>query len=136
MNVSNSEIADILKRYKKITVVGLSRDSSKVAQRVPLSMRDEGYELVGVHPSETSIEGVKCYPSIASVPAPDRKFINIFRPSSEIAKLVDEVLAAGDTEVLWLQLGITDPAAEARAEAAGLRVISNRCIAIEYGRLS
>lgn len=135
MNTTDAEIAKILKDYKKITVIGLSRDGTKPAQKVPQYMRMNGYEIVGVHPTESEIAGFKCYQSLSDVPADFRKFVDVFRPSEAIPQVVDDVLSAGGVEVLFLQLGIMNPQAEARAEAAGLKVISNRCLLIEHQKL-
>lgn len=62
----------------------------------------------------------------------DRRFVNVFRRSENIPEVVDEVLALGGTEVLWLQLGIAHPEAEKKAERAGLKVVSDRCLIIEH----
>jgi predicted CoA-binding protein len=87
---------------------------------------------VGTYPKEKEIAGFKIYKTLAEVPAEYRKFVDVFRASDKIPDVVDEILAAGGVEVLWLQLGISHPEAEKRAEDAGLRVVSNRCLAIEY----
>ena len=135
MNTNDLEIANFLRTYKRITVIGLSRDESKPAQKVPLYMKSQGYEIVGVHPTESEIAGFKCYQKLSDVPAEFRKFVDVFRPSANIPQVVDEVLTAGGVEVLFIQLGISHPAAEARAEAAGLKVISNRCLHLEHQKL-
>lgn len=135
MNVSDNEISEILKAYKKITVIGLSRDENKAAQRVPLYAKAKGYEIAGVHPSASEIAGIKCYQNLKDVPEDFRRFVDVFRPPEAIPEIVDQVLEAGGVEVLFLQLGITHPEAEAKAEAAGLKVISDRCLLIEINRL-
>ena len=66
------------------------------------------------------------------MPASHRKFVDVFRRPEHIPDVVDEAIAVGGVEVLWLQLGISNPEAEAKAEAAGIKVISNRCLLIEY----
>jgi predicted CoA-binding protein len=75
VNVSDKEILDTLKAYKKITVVGLSRDGSKPSQIVPLYAKSRGYEIVGVHPSEREIAGFQCYQKLSDVPEDFRKFV-------------------------------------------------------------
>lgn len=132
MNVKDSEIKALLTKYKKFTVYGMSPDPNKPSHRVPLYMRDQGYEIVGTYPKVTDIEGVKIYSSLKDVPAEYRKFVDVFRASEAIPRVVDEVLEIGGVEVLWLQLGIENPEAEERAEAAGIRVVSNRCLLIEH----
>lgn len=76
--------------------------------------------------------GFKIYNTLETVPAEYRKFVDVFRSSERIPEVVDEVLKVGGVEVLWLQLGISNPEAEARAKEAGIKVISNRCLAIEH----
>lgn len=132
MNTSDSDIKKILETYKKITVIGLSPDPSKPSQGVPIFMRNQGFDIVGVYPKENEINGFKIYSSLAEVPPEYRKFVNVFRASNKIPEVVDEVLKVGGVEVLWLQLGIHHEEAEKRAENAGLKVISDRCLKIEY----
>lgn len=135
MNVDNKEIEDILKKYKKLVVLGLSPDGSKPSQKVPLYMKSKGHDIVGVYPGETNIVGFPIYASLKDVPADYRKFVDVFRKSDAIPKIVDELIQLGGTEVLWLQLGVTHPEAEKKAEAAGMKVVSNRCPHIEYERI-
>lgn len=134
MNVNQDEIQQILKDYKRITVLGLSPDPSKPSNEVPVYMKSKGYDIVGVYPKEKQIAGMTIYQQLKDVPPEYRQFVDVFRRSDRIPEVVDEVLAAGGVEVLWLQLGITNPEAEKRAEAAGLKVVSNRCLLIEHRR--
>lgn len=132
MNIPDSKIRDILGKNKKIAVYGLSPDPSKPSHDVPLFMRSKGYDIVGIYPKPHSVNGFKVYSQLADVPLEYRKFVNVFRASEKIPEVVDEILKIGGTEILWLQLGIAHPEAEKKAEAAGLTVISNRCLYIEY----
>lgn len=132
MNVKDSEIKDLLKKYKKFVVYGLSPDGSKPSQRVPHFMKSQGYDAVGIYPGEKIINGFAIYPSLNEVPAEFRKFVDVFRKPEHIPQVVDEVIAAGGVEVLWLQLGISHPEAEAKAEKAGIKVVSNKCLHIEF----
>lgn len=132
MNVKDSEIKDLLTKYKKITVYGLSGDPMKASHSVPLYMRSKGWDLVGTYPKSHDKNGFKIYNSLTEVPTDYRKFVDVFRSSEKIPDLVEEALAVGGVEVLWLQLGISHPEAEARAEKAGIKVVSNRCLVIEH----
>ncbi len=132
MNVLDSQIKELLSRYKKFTVYGLSADPAKASHYVPLYMRENGWEIVGTYPKPHSVNDFSIFDTLAKAPANYRKFIDVFRASDKIPDVVDEVLELGGVEVLWLQLGITHPQAEARAEKAGLRVVSNRCLIIEH----
>jgi predicted CoA-binding protein len=132
MNVGEHEIKGILEKYKKFSVYGLSGEPAKPSHYVPLYMRDHGWQMVGTYPKSHQENGFKIYPSLKEVPAEYRKFVDVFRASDRIPEVVDEVLAAGGVEVLWLQLGISHPEAEKKAQDAGLKVVSNRCLIIEH----
>ncbi|QDK47026.1 CoA-binding protein [Bdellovibrio sp. ZAP7] len=134
MNVKDNEIKGLLEKYKKFSVYGLSPDQTKASHYVPAYMRDHGWEMVGTYPKDHEENGFKIYSSLKEVPAEYRKFVDVFRSSDRIPDVVDEVLAVGGVEVLWLQLGISNPEAEARAEKAGIKVVSDRCLIIEHKR--
>lgn len=132
MNVKDTEFKALLEEYKKITVYGLSPDTQKPSYYVPEFMRSRGWEVVGTYPKHHDAGGFKIYNNLKEVPSEYRKFINVFRSSDKVPEVIDEALALGDVEVLWLQLGVTHPEAEKRAEAAGLRIVSDRCLIIEH----
>lgn len=132
MNVNDTEIKELLKKYKKITVLGLSADTSKPSYKVPQYLSSKGYEIVGVNPKPESVSGFKCYKTLAEVPAEYKKFVDVFRRSENIPEVVEEVLKVGGVEVLWLQMGIAHPEAEKLAEQKGLKVISNLCLHLEH----
>jgi predicted CoA-binding protein len=134
IQTTDQVIKDVLTKYKSITVVGLSPQPDRPSYGVTEYMINHGYEIVGVRPG-----GIKeilrrpVFEDLSEVPGPI-EIVNVFRDSKYISQLVDEVLKT-DAKVLWLQLGITDPAAEERARRSGLTVISDRCILIEHRRL-
>lgn len=132
MNINEKEIKPLLEKYKKIAVYGLSPDPQKASHYVPLYMRDQGWDIVGVYPKIHSENGFKIYSALRDVPTEYKKFVNVFRSSDRIPEVIDEVLASKDVELLWLQLGISHAEAELRAENAGLKVVSNRCLIIEH----
>lgn len=134
MNVDDNGIKKILTENKNICVIGLSPDPSKPSHSVPMLMKSKGYNIVGVYPRGQDIGDVKVYAELKDVPEKDRYFIDVFRRSEAIPEVVDEILKLGGTKILWLQLGISHPEAEKKAEAAGLQVVSNRCLKIEYNR--
>lgn len=134
MNVQDNEIKALLEKYKKFSVYGLSPDATKASHYVPAYMRDHGWQMVGTYPKSHSSGGFQIYDSLKNIPPEYRKFVDVFRGSDRIPEVVDEVLAVGGVEVLWLQLGISNPEAEARAEKAGIKVVSNRCLIIEHKR--
>ncbi len=134
MNVLDSEIKALMSMYKKFVVYGLSPDPEKPSHYVPLYMKEKGWDVVGVYPKHHSVNGFKIYDQLSSVPKEYLKFVDVFRASDRIPEVVDEVLATGGTDALWLQLGITHADAEDRAEKAGLKVVSNRCLIPEHKR--
>lgn len=134
MNVQDRDIKGLLQKYRKFSVYGLSPDEEKPSFYVPEYMRNHGWEMVGTYPRSHSEGGFKIYSSLKDVPAEYRKFVDVFRSSERIPEVVDEVLETGGVEFLWLQLGISHPEAEARAEVAGIQVVSNRCLIIEHKR--
>ncbi|WP_440991346.1 CoA-binding protein [Haloarchaeobius baliensis] len=117
-----------------IAVVGCSTTPGKAAHDVPKYMQTMGYDIVPVNPFADEVLGERAFDSLAEV---DREvdIVDVFRPSEEVAGIVDEVLERDDVQALWLQLGIADDEAAARAEAAGLLVVQNKCIKVEHSRL-
>jgi predicted CoA-binding protein len=99
----------------------------------PFGIRFSGYvEVVGIYPGEKRIGPFDIFESLKDVPPAQRKFVNVFRRSEDIPAVVDQILAVGGVEVLWLQLGIANTEAESRAERAGIKVVSNRCWLVDY----
>jgi hypothetical protein len=132
MNVKDSEFKSLLQRYTKFSVYGLSPDPDKASHYVPLYMREQGWDIVGTYPKKHQMNDFPIYSTLAEVPPEYRRFVDVFRSSERIPDVVDAVLRVGGVEVLWLQLGISHPEAEARAEKAGIKVVSNRCLIIEH----
>ncbi len=133
--MNDAELKAALLHYRKITVIGLSRDPAKPSNRIPAYLRHSGYEIFGVHPTASEIDGSPCVKSLSDVPKDFRKFVDVFRPAIEVSSVVDECLRIGGVEVLFFQLGIADAAAEARARLSGIKVVSNRCLMVEHQRL-
>jgi uncharacterized protein len=125
-------IVGLLKRARTIAVFGLSTDPSKDSHRVAAYLQREGYTIVPIHPKAREILGAACHASLAGAPRAD--IVDCFRPSNELAAIVDEAIAA-KAGAVWFQLGLMDAAAARRAEAAGLTVIADRCAKVEHMRL-
>lgn len=134
MNVKDNEIKPLLEKYKKFTVYGLSSEFDKPSHYVPVYMRNGGWQIVGTYPKIHSVDDFKIYSQLRDVPLEYRRFVDVFRSSERIPEVVDEILSVGGVEVLWLQLGIQNSEAEARAENSGIKVVSNRCLIIEHKR--
>ena len=120
--------------HRTIAVVGCSSTAGKAAHDVPAYMQRQGYRIVPINPFADEILGEQAYDSLAEVEA-EIDIVDVFRPSEEVAGIVDEVLDRDDVDVVWTQLGIRDDDATARAEAAGRQVVRDRCLKVEHGRL-
>lgn len=129
----DAELSGILDA-QTIAVVGCSATPSKAAHRIPKYMQSHGYEIVPVNPFEDEILGERAYDSLSEVEA-DVDIVDVFRPSDEVAGIVEEALERDDAGVIWLQQGITDDDAAANAEAAGRQFVQDRCLKVEHQRL-
>ena len=130
---NDDELREILE-LETIAVVGCSATPHKEAHAIPKFMRDRGYEIIPVNPYADEIFGVEPYDSLSDVEA-DVDIVDIFRPSDEVAGIVDEAIERDDVQVVWTQLGIRDREAGERVEAAGKRYVEDRCLKVEYQRL-
>ena len=121
-------IHDLL-QSKTIAVVGLSDDPMKSSNSVSAHMQRKGYRILPVNPSLETVLGEKCYPSLSALPIkPD--LVNVFRLPKFIPAIVDEMIALG-LPAIWVQQGIVNEEAAAKAEANGIKVVMDRCIAVE-----
>jgi predicted CoA-binding protein len=128
----NDVIADILKNHKTIAVVGLSSNARRPSFGVAQYLQSAGYRIIPVNPNETEVLGEKSYPRLEDVPKSQHiQIVNIFRRSEDIPPVVDGAIAVG-ARVIWMQLGIENQNAAAKARAAGLFVIEDACILIEH----
>ena len=121
--------------YDTVAVVGCSTTPGKAAHDIPKYLIDHGYEVIPVNPFADEIFGRTAYDSLTDVPD-EIDIVDVFRPSEEVAGIVDEVLERNDVKALWLQLDIRDDDSVARAREAGLKAVQDRCIKIEHQRLS
>jgi predicted CoA-binding protein len=118
---------------RTLAVVGLSDDPGRPSYSVSAFMQSHGYRILPVNPAVSSVLGERCYRSLADLPErPD--VVNVFRLPRYIPAIVDEMAALG-LRNLWVQLGIRNEEAAARAVSQGIRVVMDRCILIEYQRL-
>jgi predicted CoA-binding protein len=127
------EIERIIKDYKTIAVVGLSSDPLRPSNGVARYMKQKGYRVVPVNPNEQEVIGEKTYAKLSDVPF-EIELVDIFRRSDEAGKVVDEAIEIG-AKAVWLQEGVIDKAAAARAEKAGLIVVMDRCWLKEHYRM-
>jgi uncharacterized protein len=132
-NPTDDLIRDILAHPRRIAVVGCSPDRTRDSNRIARLLIDRGHDVVPVNPQVAEVLERPCYPSLAAVPG-GVDMVDVFRRSEFAGAVVDEAIAAG-ARIVWLQLDVIDEAAAARAQAAGLTVVMDRCPAIEYRRL-
>jgi predicted CoA-binding protein len=128
----SEKVRRILRKYKTIAVVGLSAQWHRPSYFAAKYMQEHGYRVIPVNPTYDAILGQKCFKSVRDIPEPV-DIVDCFRRSSEIPALAEDAIAIG-AKVLWMQLGVHSPETRARAEAAGLEVVENRCVKIEHGR--
>jgi len=137
-----TNIEEILKSYKTVAVVGLSRSPNKISHQVAKYLQDQGYMIVVINPTADQILGKKAYKSLLDLPPETQKsleIIDIFRPSKRVLSIIDQAIKMkekyGKPYVVWMQLGITNGEAAEKAKKAGLIVVMNKCVMMEHGRL-
>ena len=132
---TDEQLRALLEDVRSIAVVGIKAGATDDAFEVPQYMQAHGYRIVPVNPK---LETVLGEPVVASLPqlSEPTDLVNVFRAPQHIPAHTDEILALGQRpRAVWLQLGISDPASEARLEEAGITVVVNRCLMVEHRRL-
>jgi predicted CoA-binding protein len=132
---SDEYLRGILESVRTIAVVGASPRRERPSHRVMTYLQRCGYRAIPVNPNAAggSINGERVYASLAEVPGPI-DMVDVFRRTDAAGGVVDQAITIG-AKVVWMQLGVRDDAAAARAEAHGMKVVMNRCPAIEMPRL-
>jgi predicted CoA-binding protein len=132
--LTRDEIRALLRSTRTIAVVGLSDDPDRSSYGVASYMQRQGYRIIPVNPHLTGpVLGEEPYPSLAAVPVPI-DLVNIFRRPQFVPEVVEEAIAVGAPAV-WMQLGVAHEAAARRAVAAGLKVVMDRCVAVDHRML-
>jgi predicted CoA-binding protein len=126
------ERIEILRRYRRIAMVGLSGNPYRPSHFAAIYMLAEGYEVTPVNPREQEILGQKSYPSLGALPGPV-EIVDIFRDPAAVPAIVEEAIAVG-ARVIWMQLGVINLEAAQRARDAGLAVVMDACVKIEHAR--
>lgn len=114
-------------------MVGLSPRPERPSHGVARYLIAQGYKVIPVNPTVDEVLGLKSYPDLKSIPEPV-DVVDIFRRSEHVPPIVEQAIEIG-AKAVWMQLGVMHAEAAARAEAAGLAVVMNRCISIEHQRL-
>lgn len=139
LSYSNSELLAILTSVRTIAMVGASPTWNRPSFFAMKYLQEKGYRVIPVNPGAAGGEilGERVYASLSDIP---ERFdmVDIFRGSEAAEAITDEALALADAKgirVIWMQLGVVNPAAAKKARAAGLKVVMDRCPKIEFGRL-
>lgn len=130
-------LAGILKSAKTVAVVGASANPARASNYVARFLAEQGYLVHPVNPGHAgqAIDGRPTFARLADVPGPI-DLVDVFRRSEDVASVVDEVLALDPLpKAIWMQMGVRDDAAAAKAEAAGIAVVMDRCPMVEIPRL-
>jgi predicted CoA-binding protein len=134
---SDQEIRELLTAARTVAVVGISDDPERDSYMVAEFLQRQGYRIIPVNPRLVNLNiqvlGEKPYATLRDVPE-KIDIVDIFRRPETVMPVIEDAIAAGAGAV-WMQLSIVNEEAAARAEAAGLNVVMNRCMAVEYRRL-
>lgn len=126
-------IESLLRSARTIAVVGLSAKRWRPSYGVSAYMQSAGYRIIPVNPELTEVLGEKCYPSLEDVPEPI-DIVNIFRRSEFAGPIVESAIRV-HAKAVWMQEGVVNPEAAARARSAGLAVVMDHCLLKEHRRL-
>ncbi len=128
------EIAEILTTCHTIAVVGLSSKRHRPSYGVTEYMQRQGYRIIPVNPNEAEILGEKSYPDLESIPE-KIDIVDVFRRSDHVPEVVDAAIRVG-ARAVWMQEGVVHQDAALKAQAAGLKVVMDRCILKEHRKLA
>jgi predicted CoA-binding protein len=133
---ADSYIRDILRDTKTIAMVGASTNWARPSFFAMKYLQAKGFRVIPVNPGAAGQDllGEKVYATLKDIPE-KIDMVDVFRASEHVPPIADEAIAIG-AKVLWLQLGVVNEDAARKAEAAGIKVVMNRCSKIEFGRLS
>lgn len=139
MTLSDDALRTLLRRVRTIAVVGLSPKPVRPSHSVARYLQRAGgtYRIVPVNPGHNEILGEKCYPTLTAAAREHTiDLVDVFRRSEHAGAVVDEAIALRPPpQLIWLQQGVVDAAAQARAAAAGIAFVMDRCIAVEHSHL-
>ena len=126
-------IRKVLRDSKTIAVVGLSPKPHRPSHQVASYLMEVGYTIIPVNPGQDAILGRTCYPNLRAIPTPV-DMVDIFRRQEAVLPIVEDAISIG-AQFIWMQEGIVNKEAAAKAESAGLTVIMNRCTKIDHMNL-
>jgi len=123
----------ILKEFRNVAVVGLSYDSERTSYKVASYLAEHGYNIIPVNPNAQEILGRTSYPDLSSIPE-KVDVVEIFRRPEDVGPVVEEAIKVG-ARAVWMQEGIANEEAAARARGAGLLVVMDKCMLREHQRM-
>ena len=126
--------AKILNQYRTVAIVGASPDPERASYKVAGYLTEHGYEVIPVNPNVQEILGKTSYPDLSSIPE-KVEVVDIFRKSGEVMPIVEEAIKIG-AKVVWMQEGVINEKAAAKARDAGLLVVMDKCMLKEHQRLT
>ncbi|MGO9481576.1 MAG: CoA-binding protein [Candidatus Kryptoniota bacterium] len=129
----DKQIAEILKNSKTIAVVGASQDPNRDSNGIMRYLLECGFEVIPVNPKYDEVLGKKCYPTVCSIGKPI-DLVDVFRRSEFVDEVANDAVAA-KAKVLWMQLGVINETAAQYATDHGMKVVMNKCIAVEHRKL-
>ena len=131
---SDAEIKDILEKSKSVAIVGISNKEDRASYQVAKWLQQNShFNLFFVNPVIDEVLGQKTYPSLADIPE-KIDIVDVFRKSEDCLPVLEKALAIGATTI-WLQLGITNKEVADKGSAAGMQVVMDRCIKVDYAAL-
>lgn len=132
-NEKEEGIDGILRDYRRVAIVGISRNREKASYEVAKYLKENGYSIFPVNPKYEEILKIKCYSSLLDIPY-SIQIVNIFRRPEAVPEIVEDAIKCR-AKVIWMQLGIVNNEAARQAKEAGCKVIMDRCIMAEHKRL-
>lgn len=126
-------IPELLRSSKTIAVVGLSSDPDRPSYGIAKYLQSAGFRIVPVNPKESEVLGERSYAKLTDVPE-SIDIVNVFRLPNQVGAVVEQAIAKG-AKAVWMQTGIVNEESARRAEAAGLFVVMDRCIGVEYAKI-
>ena len=133
MLINTNAQRKLLENARVIAVVGHSDKPHRTSYQIAQFLRDVGYRVYAVNPALDEIDGEKCYASLAEVPEPI-DIVDVFRRSEFLPGVIEDAITVGAKSV-WAQLGVWHPDADEIAESAGMPLVMDSCIKVEYMRL-
>ncbi len=131
--MNDQQLKELYRTIKTIASVGLSANPQKPSWGVTLYLKEHGYRIIPVNPTAKEIHGEPVYPDLLAIPDPV-DVVQLFRPAEEVMPFVEQAIQI-KAQVVWMQEGTANAEAAQKAEAAGLRVVMNRCMRAEHIRL-